>query len=360
MPAARAPLTTARARLFVALAVLVALLPVGGGVWVWDGVATVRVAEESRRWPVVPGTVLSAERDASWSPAPIGMSRDPHRWRRDRLTFNTTVLVQYRVGGAVHTTRTRTFGQVLGSGDGSESELVRRRYPVGATVPVHVAPDDPTLAVLEPGFSSEALALPLVGFAINLVVVIVALFVGISIADRPWMRVPVTLFGLCFQLAGLGLLAWLVPQVVRGVRAASWPTVPGRIVYGAPLDTTGTGRVPADSLELLGGSDPTRVVFRYSISDSVRYARSTVRSPDAGPARDGGAAPWPFGLGQPVAVHVDPTDASNAVVDPGLHARHGWTLGLVLALLGFGWLAQRVVARQIDQVAPTARPTGSR
>jgi hypothetical protein len=34
---ARPPVSTARTRLLVALTVLVALLPIGGGVWVWQG-----------------------------------------------------------------------------------------------------------------------------------------------------------------------------------------------------------------------------------------------------------------------------------------------------------------------------------
>lgn len=354
MPETRRPLSTSRARLFVALALLAALLPIGGGVWIWDGVATARLAEASRRWPVVPGVVLSAERDASWSPRPMRPAREARRWRGDRVTYNTSVLVQYRVGDSAHTTRTRTFGQTLGSGDGSESELVRRRYPVGATVPVHHDPADPAQAVLEPGFTSEALALPIAGFALNYLAVLLLLFLIISISNRPYLRIPITLFALGFQLVGLGLVAAFLPEAVRTVRAASWPTVPERIVYGAPFDTAGTGDAAADTLDLRGGADPTRVVFRYAVRDTVRFARQMVRQPPPRPDGDAVRAPWRFDLGRPVPVHVDPRDASRAVVDTGLHAWHAWTLGAVLALIGFGWVAQRVVARHIDDDVSTA------
>ena len=342
------PISTARTRLAVALALLVTLLPVGGGVWVWDGVATARLADASRHWPVVRGVVLSAERDASWSPPPRRPSGDARRWREHRVTYNTAVLVQYTVGDSTYRTRIRTFGQTLGSSDGSESELVRRRYPVGATVPVSHAPDDPAQAVLEPGFASEALALPVAGFAINYMIVLVLLLLVVSLSDRPYMRVPVTLFGLGFQIAGLGIAAALLPEVMQAVRASDWPTVPGRIVYGTLIDTTGAQLALADTLELRGGHDPTRVVFRYVVRDSVRYARQRVRPPDESGDRDSALAPWRYGLGQPVSVHVDPRDAANAVVDTGLYAWHAWVAGAVLALLGFGWVAQRVVARQVD------------
>jgi hypothetical protein len=346
----RPPVSTARTRLLVTLTVLVALLPIGGGVWVWEGVATALMARESRGWPVAQGLVTSADSNVDASTPPLTLSRDYGRWRRwqhQHITYNTAVTVRYVVADSTYTSSTRTFGQTLGSGDGSDAELVRRRYPVGALVPVRYAPMDPSLAVLEPGFSAEALGLPLVGFAINLVVLLFVLFFFISITDRPYLRVPIALFGLVFQLAGFGLLAYLLPTLWREIEAAGWPTVPGRIVYGAPIDTAGTHGTPADSAELVQGRDPTRVVFRYVVADTVRFARQTVRDPAYDAEGRSSHAVWPFGLGHHLPVHVDPDDSARAVVNTGLLARHGWTAGIALAAILFGWIAQ-VLGRQVD------------
>lgn len=68
---------------------------------------------------------------------------------------------------------------------------MRRRYPVGALVPLRDAPMDPSLAVLEPGFSAEALGLPLAGFAINIAIHFVVMVLAISMNDWPYMRVVV-------------------------------------------------------------------------------------------------------------------------------------------------------------------------
>lgn len=347
----RPPVSTARTRLLVALTVLVALLPIGGGVWVWEGVATALMARESRSWPVAEGVVTSAESNVDPSKPPLTLSRDYGRWRRWQhlhVTYNTAVTVRYIVGDVAHTTSTRTFGQTLGSGDGSDAELVRRRYPVGALVPVRYAPLDPSLAVLEPGFSPDALGLPLAGFAINISILFVVLVIAISISGWPYMRVLVALFGLMFQLVGLGLLAWMLPTMWREIAAADWPTVPGRIVYGVPFDTTGTHFTPADTLELLPGRDATRVVFRYSVADTVRFARQTVRDPKYDVEGQPSHALWPFGLGHHLPVYVDPRDPTRAVVNTGLLGRQVWTAGIALCAILIGWLAQRVVGRQVD------------
>jgi hypothetical protein len=347
----RPPVSTARTRLLVALTVLVALLPIGGGVWVWEGVATALMARESRGWSVAEGVVISAESTVDPSKPPLTLSRDHGRWRRwqhEHVTYNTAVTVRYAVGDSAYTTSTRAFGQTLGSGDGSDAELVRRRYPVGARVPVRYAPMDPALAVLEPGFSTEALGLPLAGLAINVVILMFALFFVISISDQPYLRVPVALFGLLFQLVGFGLLAWMLPTMRREIAATDWPTVPGRIVYGVPADTLRAVGEPSDTLELLAGADPTRVVFRYVIADTVRFAQQTVRDPEYDTEGRLSAATWPFGLGHVVPVHVDPRDPTQAVVNTGVLGRHGWTAGLALFAIVFGWIAQRVVGRRVD------------
>jgi len=355
----RPPVSTARTRLLVTLTVLVALLPIGGGVWVWEGVATALMARESRGWPVAQGLVTSAESNVDASKPPLTLSRDYGRWRRwqhQHITYNTAVTVRYVVADSTYTTATRTFGQTLGSGDGSDAELVRRRYPVGARVPVRYAPMDPSLAVLEPGFSAEALGLPLVGFAINISILFIVLVLVISMSDWPYMRVVVALFGLMFQLVGVGLLAWMLPTAWREIEATDWPTVPGRIVYGAPFDTAGTHVTPADTVELVAGRDPTRVVFRYVVADSVRFARQTVRDPAYDAEGRASHAVWPYGLGHHLPVHVDPRDPARAVVNTGLLARQVWTAGIALFAILFGWIAQRVIGRQVDAPFPSATP----
>jgi hypothetical protein len=272
---------------------------------VWEGVATALMARESRGWPVTEGLVTSADSHVDGSKPPLTLSRDYGPWRRwqhQHITYNTAVTVRDVVADSTyttctHTTCTHTFGQTLGSGDGSEAELVRRRYPVGARVPVRYASMDPSLAVLEPGFSAEALGLPLAGFAINIAILFVLLVIAISMSDWPYMRVVVALFGLMFQL--------------------------------------------------VAGRDPIRVVFRYVVADTVRFARQTVHDLAFDAEGQPSHAVWPYGLGHHLPVHVDPRDPTRAVVNAGLLGRQVWTAGIALFAILFGWIAQRL-GRQVD------------
>jgi hypothetical protein len=47
---------------------------------------------------------------------------------------------------------------------------------------------------------------------------------------------------------------------------------------------------------------------------------------------------------------VDPRDPTRAVVNTGVIGRHGWTAGLALFAILFGWIAQRVVGRRVDDM----------
>ena len=92
------------------------------------------LALESRSWPTVPGTILS--------------SRTEQRLTEDGTLHSLVLSYTYQAGG-------RTYrGDLLGFGPDwvPDKELVEelaRKYPVGATVAVHVDPDDDEMAVLE-------------------------------------------------------------------------------------------------------------------------------------------------------------------------------------------------------------------
>ncbi len=62
-------------------------------------------------------------------------------------------------GGKEYATDIQHFGRTLGSGDSSEAELRKLRYPVGKKVTAAYKPNDPAIAAAEAGFDHEALFL---------------------------------------------------------------------------------------------------------------------------------------------------------------------------------------------------------
>lgn len=86
------------------------------------------------RWPVAQGTVESS-------------SVETMRSKRS-ATYVPRVRYHYDVGGQRFTSETLSFGTVS-SGDSSEAHAWVRRFPQGASVPVHYAPGEPSLACLD-------------------------------------------------------------------------------------------------------------------------------------------------------------------------------------------------------------------
>jgi hypothetical protein len=81
------------------------------------------------------------------------------------IMYTANIRFQYEVNGRAYRSDQIWFGQTAGSGDSSEADLRRFRYPLGEKVTVSYDPADPAIAAVHPGFQAEALWLPGAGLA---------------------------------------------------------------------------------------------------------------------------------------------------------------------------------------------------
>jgi len=97
---------------------------------IWGAYKKVRLSRASTAWPSVHGIVTASERTKlAWRTQP-------------RVTYS------YEVAGKAYSSSKVTFADAVPA---SETEPTLSRFPVQAPVTVHYQPEDPGVAVLEPG-----------------------------------------------------------------------------------------------------------------------------------------------------------------------------------------------------------------
>src|SRR5579863_937062 len=106
----------------------------GGGILV-PGIRNVSRAVASRHWPTTPAVVTRSESGVETDRG--GRGRDPS------TMYSASIRFRYKVDGREYSTDILHFGQTLGSGDSSEAELRRFRYPQGSQTTVSYNPATP-------------------------------------------------------------------------------------------------------------------------------------------------------------------------------------------------------------------------
>ncbi len=155
---------------FGAVACCLGLLALTGGILRgWHGYA-------STSWPTTPGKIIMAQRGGGEN------GEDAPDDTTDTASYARFVY-EYTVNGVKHFNNLRRFAQTEG-GSTEEAERIAERYRKGAAVKVSYFPDDPDVAVLEPGNTGAVMVLPAIG-------VVILLF-------------------------GLAVFKWIVPSVARG------------------------------------------------------------------------------------------------------------------------------------------------
>ena len=96
-------------------------------------------------------------------------------------SYGAALVYRYQINGETHISNVRQFGQLAGSGP-DWAEAILKQYPKGKEIPVAYSPDDPDLAVIEPGINSDAYWLPGAGIAFLLFAGLVAFIIVPSIA----------------------------------------------------------------------------------------------------------------------------------------------------------------------------------
>lgn len=149
---------------FLAVAAMISggVLLLVGVVFLGAAVGAIGLARASCSWPTVPGRVARSE---------IRTNR-----RANGLPgFRTMVRYEYVVDGEEYEGREVTAGEFpYRSARGATRRLAP--YPVGALVTVRYDPNEPEIALLEPGVSVDVLYLP----------VIATLLVGTALAILAW------------------------------------------------------------------------------------------------------------------------------------------------------------------------------
>jgi hypothetical protein len=204
------------------------------------------------------------------------------------------------------------------------SVLAARRiakYPVGARVDVYIDPNAPGNALLEPGQQG--------GLAAQLAITITfgiaaAVLVAHAIAGHVlYTGNGVPLFAFVLPMVALVAAVFSIVSFSRTRRlasaSASWPTTSGIIT---------TSGVIEEVIQDQGNSDKSRVRWIHRYQVDLRYAYQVANRDFVGTTANWGwtdvyglrelaeKAASPYSPGQPVAVHYDPEQPGNAVLEP--------------------------------------------
>src|SRR5215472_12573146 len=147
----------------------------------------------SRHWPTASATVVESSTSVDVTPPSRSMRRSG-RSSVSSIMYTANIRFQYEVNGRSYRTDQIWFGQTAGSGDSSEAELRRFRYPLGGKVTVSYDAADPAIAAVHPGFQAEALWLPGAGLAFLVPGLLAFVFYRAAFAGSSGMAVGLAIF----------------------------------------------------------------------------------------------------------------------------------------------------------------------
>ena len=131
-----------------------------GAALLFFGSRSVSHARASSTWPVAEGVITAAEvvrRSGSGDSGP---------------TYRPDISYDYTVDGVTRHGDRIYFGGAVSTSNRGWARGIVERYPVGRQVTVHYSPDDPALAVLEPGMTWVVWMMPGIGAVLFLVGVV--------------------------------------------------------------------------------------------------------------------------------------------------------------------------------------------
>ena len=331
------------------------------------GLRNVGRAAASSRWPRTAAKVVRSEtrkqRDIDRKTGAVS------------VIYSADTVIQYEVAGKQYSTNLIHFGQTLGSGDASEAELQRLRYPVDGEASVSYDPSQPWIAAARPGLHAEAFWLPGAGLAFLLPAAL-ALFVfltafraapqqqrdddefqksvetaiengrrGIAPPDIPFrppkdasdVVAPVVagLMGAVF--CGLGILALTsgAQRLWRGAASEHWPSVEGKVLFSR-VNASET----RDSHDQRDTTFSPQFVYTYEV-DGVKHFNNRRRFGQI----EGSGEDWAadiaarYRVGKGIRVYFFPADPDVAVLEPGNNSEGLWLPGVGLVALLFGLAA---------------------
>jgi hypothetical protein len=293
------------------------------------GARNLRRAWASLHWPTAPATVVESSTSASASGSSDGSSG---------TMYTANIQFQYEVDGHIYLTDQIYFGQTVGSGDSSDAELRRFRYPLEAHVKVWYDPSAPEIASVHPGFQAEALWLPGAGLAFLVPAVMGFVIFRASFAGASGMGVGLALFCLIFMTIGGVILFFSGRALWRASRSPEWPTTSGVIVYGHRDQSQSTTETSDGNYS--STSHSAHLIFRYEVKGQTHFSNTRRFGQLAGAGEDwaeGIAKLYP--LGRKVKVWYNSDDPDLATLEPGASKEALWAPGVGAAFFLFGLLA---------------------
>jgi hypothetical protein len=297
------------------------------------GIRNVNYALASVGWPKTTGVVAGSE-----------MATTIHtdkKTRIDSVTWSTETVIRYRPDGVERATDLIRIGQTLGSGDVSEAELKRVRYPTGSEVSVSYHPSKPWIACVKPGMHADAFWLIGAGlaFIVPVVMCVVALagfrdgMHGMGRGGDRSMAVVAGMLGAVF--CGLGVLgvASGFGRIWHGHASQNWPSAEGEVVYSQTTESDSRN----EETHLVSTAFSPRFVYRYEV-DGRRHFNNLRRFGRV----EGSDAAWAaeiasrYPMGAKVPVRYLPSDPDIAVLEPGNGSEAWWLPGAALVSLLFG------------------------
>jgi len=293
------------------------------------GLSNVNRAVASSHWPRTVGKVVRSD------------TREQHdvdkKTRAVSVIYSADTVIQYEVAGKPYSTNLIHFGQTLGSGDASEAELQRLRYPLNGAVPVSYDPSRPWIAAARPGLHAEAFWLPGAGLAF-LLPAAVALFVFLTVfraAPRQSDFIAPVVAGLLAAVfCGLGILALSsgAQRLWRGAASEHWPSVEGAVLFSRVnmSETQDSDHRPSTTFS-------PQFVYTYEV-DGVKHFNNRRRFGQI----EGSGEDWAediamrYRAGKAVRVYYFQADPDVAVLEPGNNSEGLWLPGIGLVALLFG------------------------
>ena len=294
------------------------------------GLSNLNRAVASSHWPRTAGKVVRSD---------TREQRDvDKKTRAVSVIYSADTVIQYEVAGKTYSTNLIHFGQTLGSGDASEAELQRLRYPLNGAVPVSYDPSRPWIAAARPGLHAEAFWLPGAGLAF-LLPAAVALFVFLTVfRDAPRQSddviAPVVAGLLAAVFCGLGILALSsgAQRLWRGAASEHWPSVQGTVLFSR----VNTSETQASDDRRSTTFSP-QFVYTYEV-DGVKHFNNRRRFGQV----EGSGEDWAediamrYRAGKAVRVYYFQADPDVAVLEPGNNSEGLWLPGIGLVALLFG------------------------
>jgi hypothetical protein len=135
------------------MAIIIAILIIAaGGFFLSRGIKRISLASASSSWPTAKGKIVESL---------VKQHRDTTTTKNEYSYF-PIVSYTYEVNGQMHNGSEVRYGKYKSYAKEHDARFVISPYPVGKEVTVSYQPDDPTVCVLEPGYTNNQLIGPVI------------------------------------------------------------------------------------------------------------------------------------------------------------------------------------------------------